>query len=82
MWFKLTKEQQATIRKYRTDNGLPGGARKVEQVKTAPTTVMTDADCQKIAAMVSSSMKTTTSIISSAGTAFGGKSEAVNKKVL
>jgi hypothetical protein len=23
VWFKLTKEQQATIRKYRTDNGLP-----------------------------------------------------------
>jgi hypothetical protein len=43
---------------------------------------MSEADCQKIAAMVSKSMSTTPSTISSAGTAFGGKSEAVNKKVL
>lgn len=41
---------------------------------------MSEADCQKIAAMITHTFSTASSTISSAGTAFGGKSEAVNKK--
>ena len=83
-WAKLSREQQAVIRKYRDDHGLPGGTRtQVGQVSTS--VGLSDADVTRIVAAISSQVSSTPSTISSvsgsAGTAFGGKSEATHRKV-
>ena len=83
-WSKLSREQQAVIRKYRDDHGLPGGNRtQVGQVSTS--VGLSDADVSRIVAAISSQVNSTPSTISSvsgsAGTAFGGKSEATQRKV-
>jgi hypothetical protein len=84
-WFKLSKEQQLTIRKYRDDHGLPGGnSKQVSSVTTASTSSISDQDVDRIVAAmesrVSNSASTVSSVSNSAGQAFGGKSEATQRR--
>jgi hypothetical protein len=86
-WKKLTHEQQQVIRKYRDDNGLPGGTKSVGAVST--TSSMSDADIQRIVSAIEArhaSSSTTVSSVSgtngdSPGQAFGGRAEATNRRV-
>lgn len=86
-WKKLTREQQQVIRKYRDDNGLPGGTRAIGQVSTssAATSTMSDNDIERIVAAIearnSSSTTTISSVSGSAGQAFGGRAEATQRRV-
>jgi hypothetical protein len=85
-WKQLSREQQAVIRKYRDDHGLPGGNKKIGSVTTS-TSGISDADVERIVAAMEAktASSTTTSTISSvsgnASQAFGGKSEATNRRV-
>lgn len=82
-WFKLSKEQQFTIRKYRDDHGLPGGSiKKVSSVTTKSETI-SDKDVDRIVAAIElrkTNDASTISSNSSAGQAFGGKSEATKRR--
>ena len=89
-WKKLSREQQAVIRKYRDDHGLPGGTKVIGQVATSTALVtanLSDADILRIVAAVeqrtatSSTPSTISSVSGSASHAFGGKSEATNRRV-
>ena len=83
-WKTLSREQQNVIRKYRDDHGLPGGTKTIGQVSTSATG-MSDNDIERIVAAIeqrsSSSSTTISSVSGSAGQAFGGKSEATNRRV-
>lgn len=77
-WNSLSREQQAAIRKYRDENGLPGGTKTIRAVSTS--SMMTDDDITRIVAAIeakqsSSGTTSVSSVSGSAGQAFGGKSE-------
>lgn len=83
-WKKLTREQQAVIRKYRDDHGLPGGNKTIGQVTTLSSGI-SDADVQRIVAALESkttpsNSATVSSVGGNAGQAFGGKAEATQRR--
>lgn len=77
-WKKLSREQQAVIRKYCDEHGLPGGHKSIGQVTTSTPTAsgaMSDSDVQRIVAALEAraSTSSTVSSISSPGQAFGSR---------
>jgi hypothetical protein len=88
-WQKLSPEQQAVIRKYRDDHGLPGGnKRNVSAASTASMSAgLSDSDVSRTVEAIEArnSSFTTTSTISSvssnAGQVFGGRAEATQCRV-
>jgi hypothetical protein len=87
-WKKLSREQQQVIRKYRDDNGLPGGTKSVGAVSTTSSS-MSDADIQRIISAIEASNASSSTTVSSVsgttgdgpGQAFGGRAEATNRRV-
>jgi hypothetical protein len=88
-WSKLTREQQAVIRKYRDDHGLPGGNNRAVAATTAAstTTGISDTDVARIVAAIearngsSTISSTISSVNGNAGQAFGGRNEATQRRV-
>jgi hypothetical protein len=86
-WNKLSREQQSAIRKYRDENGLPGGTKTIKAVSSsqATTSGMSDEDIGRIVAAIEARSSTSATVISSvsgsAGQAFGGKSEAASRRL-
>ena len=80
-WRGLSREQQRVIRKYRDDNHLPGGNKhKISSVSTT----LAPADIDRIVAAIDArspnNVSTVSSVTGSAGQAFGGRSEAAQRK--
>ena len=80
-WRGLSREQQRVIRKYRDDNNLPGGNKhKVSSVSST----LAPADIDRIVAAIDArspnNVSTVSSVTGSAGQAFGGRSEAAQRK--